>query len=105
MAEAYDSYPSAEALAGSDMRDGRGGVHLQEQIDVWRRPRRATIGSRARSASDTPFACTAIAGTILVSSLTEHAYGVSMIVLAAIGLVGLVAALFLPGDAAQSGQD
>jgi MFS family permease len=44
---------------------------------------------------------TAIAGTILVSSLTEHAYGVSMIVLAAIGLVGLVAAFFLPADAAQ----
>jgi MFS family permease len=45
---------------------------------------------------------TAIAGTILVSQLTEHAYAASMIVLAAIGLVGLVAAMFLPADAAQS---
>jgi MFS family permease len=45
---------------------------------------------------------TAIAGTILVSSLTEHAYAVSMIVLAALGLVGLVTAMFLPADAAQS---
>ena len=45
---------------------------------------------------------TAIAGTILVSNLTEHAYAASMIVLAAIGLVGLVAAMFLPADAAQS---
>ena len=45
---------------------------------------------------------TAIAGTILVSTLTEHAYRASMIVLAAIGLVGLVAALFLPADAVQS---
>jgi MFS family permease len=44
---------------------------------------------------------TAIAGTILVSSLTEHAYAASMIVLAAIGLIGLVAAMFLPADAAQ----
>jgi MFS family permease len=44
---------------------------------------------------------TAIAGTILVSGLTEHAYGASMIVLAAVGLVGFVAALFLPADAAH----
>jgi MFS family permease len=44
---------------------------------------------------------TAIAGTILVSSLTEHAYRASMIVLAALGLLGLVAAFFLPADAAQ----
>jgi predicted MFS family arabinose efflux permease len=38
---------------------------------------------------------TAIAGTILVSTLTTHAYG-AMIVLAAIGLIGLIAAMLLP---------
>jgi predicted MFS family arabinose efflux permease len=43
---------------------------------------------------------TAIAGTILVSSLTEHAYGASMIVLAVIGLAGFGASLLLPGQAA-----
>jgi hypothetical protein len=35
-----------------------------------------------------------------VAGLTNHAYGAAMIVLAAIGLTGLVAALFLPGNPA-----
>ena len=41
---------------------------------------------------------TAIAGTILVADLASgnRSYGIAMIVLAAIGLVGLVAALRLP---------
>jgi MFS family permease len=39
---------------------------------------------------------TAIAGTILVSGLTTHAYGAAMVVLGAIGFVGLAAAVFLP---------
>jgi MFS family permease len=41
---------------------------------------------------------TAIAGTILVSGLTRHAYGAAMIVLAVFGVVGFVASLFLPAD-------
>ena len=40
---------------------------------------------------------TAVAGTILVAGLTSTAYGVAMIVLTVIGVVGLVAALMLPG--------
>jgi MFS family permease len=40
---------------------------------------------------------TAVAGTILVAGLTSRAYGVAMIVLTVIGIVGLVAALLLPG--------
>jgi MFS family permease len=44
---------------------------------------------------------TAIAGTILVANLSEHAYAASMIVLAAIGVVGLIAARLLPKDAAR----
>ncbi len=40
---------------------------------------------------------TAIGGTILVSGLTDHAYGAAMIALAALGLVGLVVAFLLPG--------
>jgi MFS family permease len=39
---------------------------------------------------------TAIAGTILVSGLTTHAYGLAMTTLAVLGLVGLVTSLFLP---------
>jgi MFS family permease len=45
---------------------------------------------------------TAIAGTILVSGLTSHAYGAAMIVLAAIGLIGLVAAILLPREPAHT---
>ena len=42
---------------------------------------------------------TAIAGTILVAGITstpERAYGLAMVVLAVIGLIGLVASAFLP---------
>lgn len=45
---------------------------------------------------------TAIAGTILVSGLTTHAYGAAMIVLAVIGLVGLAAAILLPRQPAHA---
>jgi hypothetical protein len=44
---------------------------------------------------------TAVAGTILVSSLTNRSYAAAMIVLAIIGLVGLGAALFLPTQRPQ----
>ena len=39
---------------------------------------------------------TAIAGTILVASLSKGGYGAAMITLAGIGLIGLVAAILLP---------
>ncbi|MFE9425728.1 MFS transporter [Kitasatospora sp. NPDC006697] len=39
---------------------------------------------------------TAIAGTILVSELTKHGYAAAMAVLAAFGVLGLLAALLLP---------
>ena len=42
---------------------------------------------------------TAIAGTILVAGITAtpgRAYGLAMVVLAAVGVVGFVTALFLP---------
>ncbi|GLW50617.1 MFS transporter [Streptomyces sp. NBRC 14336] len=43
---------------------------------------------------------TAVAGTILVSGLTKHAYAASMITLAAIAVLGLVAAALLPRSTA-----
>ncbi len=48
---------------------------------------------------------TAIAGTILITleSRGNHAYAVAMIVLAAIGLIGLAAAMLLPANAAPRG--
>ena len=56
---------------------------------------------------------TAIAGTILVAGITatpQRAYGLAMIVLAAVGLLGLLAAAFLPrtrapADAPHSGHE
>lgn len=39
---------------------------------------------------------TAIAGTILVAGLTSHAYAAAMVTLAAVGLIGLTAAVLLP---------
>jgi MFS family permease len=48
---------------------------------------------------------TAVAGTILVSSLTNRSYAASMIVLAILGIVGLGAALLLPTQSAQQSLD
>jgi hypothetical protein len=49
---------------------------------------------------------TAIAGTILVAGITstpERSYGLAMIALAVVGLIGLVAAVFLPAVLASPG--
>ena len=46
---------------------------------------------------------TAVAGTVLVAGITatpERAYGLAMVVLAAFGLIGLVASVFLPRNVA-----
>jgi len=47
---------------------------------------------------------TAIAGTILVARADRHAYAAAMIALACIGLLGLVAAVFLPRHQAPTPQ-
>jgi len=47
----------------------------------------------------------AVAGTILVAEITttpERGYGLALLVLAAIGVLGLVAALLIPGVSASS---
>ena len=49
---------------------------------------------------------TAIAGTILVAGITatpERAYGLAMIALAVVGLIGLAASVFLPAVLASPG--
>jgi MFS family permease len=48
---------------------------------------------------------TAVAGTILVSGLTNRSYAAAMSVLAIIGIVGLGAALFLPTQQARHALD
>ncbi|WP_320781584.1 hypothetical protein [Streptomyces sp. CRN 30] len=55
----------------------------------------------SRSVSNLGSACgTALAGTVLVSGLTTHAYAAALTVLAATGLIGLAAAALLPRDRA-----
>ncbi len=46
---------------------------------------------------------TAVGGTILISSLAKSSYGVAMIVLALIGVVGLGAAMLLPASRVRAG--
>jgi MFS family permease len=48
---------------------------------------------------------TAIAGTILVSGLTDRSYGLAMVSLAAVGLIGLGAAVLLPTSTVQQAVD
>jgi len=48
---------------------------------------------------------TAVAGTILVATFTDHAYAAAMIVLAALGLVGLGVTMFLPHAARSAAVD
>jgi MFS family permease len=48
---------------------------------------------------------TAIAGTILVSGLTDRSYGLAMVSLAVVGLIGLRAAMFLPTSPVQQAVD
>jgi MFS family permease len=48
---------------------------------------------------------TAIAGTILVSGLTDRSYGLAMTALAVTGVIGLVAAMFLPANPVQQPVD
>jgi MFS family permease len=59
--------------------------------------RQGEISGVSRSVSNLGSALgAAIAGTIIVANPTGHGYAVAMITLAAIGLIGLVAAAFLP---------
>jgi predicted MFS family arabinose efflux permease len=44
---------------------------------------------------------TAVAGTILVSSLSKRSYAAAMIALAVVGIVGLAAAMLLPAQRVQ----
>src|SRR5262249_38616567 len=84
-----------------------GGVLLAPSADVvqsaFPESQQGEISGLSRSVSNLGSSLgTAIAGTILVSGLTTHAYGAAMIVLGAIGLVGLVAAVFLPATRPQT---
>ena len=97
--------PSAWAFAPGLLLIGLGlGVMLTPSINVvqssFPEELQGEISGLSRSVSNLGSCLgTAIAGTILVAGITttpERAYGLAMIVLAAVGVVGLLAAAFLP---------
>jgi MFS family permease len=94
--------PSAWAFAPGLLLIGLGlGVMLTPSVNVvqssFSEELQGEISGLSRSVSNLGSSLgTAIAGTILVAGLTDSAYAAAMIVLAVIGLVGLVAAALLP---------
>jgi MFS family permease len=102
------STPSVYAFAPGLLLIGLGvGVMLTPSVNIvqssFPEERQGEISGLSRSVSNLGSCLgTAIGGTILVSGLTSHAYGAAMIALAAIGLLGLVAAMFLPAIEAEN---
>ena len=100
--------PSPWAFAPGLLLIGLGvGVMLTPSVNVvqsaFSEARQGEISGLSRCISNLGSSLgTAVAGTILVSGLTSHAYAASMIVLAIIGIVGLGAALFLPAQRAST---
>src|SRR5215216_16148 len=111
--------PTAWAFAPGLLLIGLGlGVMLTPSVNVvqssFPESEQGEISGLSRSVSNLGSSLgTAIAGTILVAGITatpERAYGLAMIVLATVGLLGLLAAAFLPptrapADAPHPGQE
>jgi MFS family permease len=99
--------PSAWAFAPGLLLVGLGlGVMLTPSVNVvqsaFPEEQQGEISGLSRAVSNLGSSLgTAIAGTILVASFTDRSYAAAMIVLAAIGLVGLVASMFLPRQIAD----
>lgn len=108
LALAKDS-PSAWAFAPGLLLIGLGlGTMLTPSVNVvqsaFPEEQQGEISGLSRSVSNLGSSLgTAIAGTILVSGLTtpDRSYALAMIVLALIGIIGLVATMRLPADTAQ----
>lgn len=94
--------PSAFAFAPGLLLIGLGlGVMLTPSVNVVQSAfpgeQQGEISGLSRSVSNLGSSLgTAVAGTILVSGLTDHAYAAAMLTLGGVGLVGLGAALLLP---------
>lgn len=103
--------PSVYAFAPGLLLVGLGvGVMLTPSVNVvqssFPEERQGEISGLSRSVSNLGSSLgTAIAGTILVSGLTDQSYGLAMIVLAVVGVIGLVAAMFLPANPVQPAVD
>jgi MFS family permease len=100
--------PSAWAFAPGLLLIGLGvGVMLTPSVNIvqsaFPEEQQGEISGLSRSISNLGSSLgTAVAGTILVSGLTNRSYAASMIVLAIIGIVGLGAAFFLPSQRVQA---
>lgn len=86
------------------------GVMLTPSVNVvqssFPEERQGEISGLSRSVSNLGSACgTALAGTVLVSGLTQHAYAAALTVLAALGLAGLAAAALLPRTTTPGSRD
>jgi MFS family permease len=103
--------PSVWAFAPGLLLIGLGlGVMLTPSVNVvqsaFPEERQGEISGLSRSVSNLGSSLgTAVAGTILVSGLSDGAYGFAMATLAAIGIIGLVATLFLPAQPVPSTAD
>ena len=103
--------PSAWAFAPGLLLIGLGvGVMLTPSVNVvqsaFPEAQQGEISGLSRCISNLGSSLgTAVAGTILVSGLTNRSYAASLIVIAIIGIVGLGAALFLPTQRAQHALD
>jgi predicted MFS family arabinose efflux permease len=99
--------PSAWAFAPGLLLIGLGvGVMLTPSVNVvqsaFPEEQQGEISGLSRSVSNLGSSLgTAVAGTILVSGLTNRSYAAAMIALSIIGVVGLGAALLLPTQRAQ----
>jgi MFS family permease len=103
--------PSVYAFAPGLLLIGLGvGVMLTPSVNVvqssFPEERQGEISGLSRSVSNLGSSLgTAIAGTILVSGLTDQSYGLAMVALAVVGVIGLVAAMFLPTKPVQQAVD
>ena len=103
--------PSAWAFAPGLLLIGLGvGVMLTPSVNVvqsaFPEAQQGEISGLSRCISNLGSSLgTAVAGTILVSGLTNRSYAASMIVLAILGIVGLGAAVLLPTQPAQHSLD
>jgi MFS family permease len=103
--------PSVYAFAPGLLLIGLGvGVMLTPSVNVvqssFPEERQGEISGLSRSVSNLGSSLgTAIAGTILVAGLSDRSYGLAMVALAVVGVIGLVTALFLPATPVQQAVD
>jgi MFS family permease len=103
--------PSVYAFAPGLLLIGLGvGVMLTPSVNVvqssFPEERQGEISGLSRSVSNLGSSLgTAIAGTILVSGLTDRSYGLAMVSLAVVGLIGLGAAMLLPTSPVREAAD